>query len=233
MLRARKHLLRWLHLLLALDGLAALDLTSEPVLVAGDARRRARARRRPRRRGALHDPRRLRRARGGAGAVYWLHTHGLEALGAFDSTSLRPSPCAGAARRRSAAGAGLCRARRLDHADDHRASTSATRAASSTLVPADDLRRLAPPPRTPACAIARRRSHAGRRAVVCEPRGLFGLPAPKPIPSRFLSNARRTSSSSTSPARPRRADGGTRARQTLGVFKGLIAEFGPPACPTA
>jgi hypothetical protein len=90
-LRSRKALLRWLHLLMALDGLVAVDLTSElfwsPAMLedelAHDAALDVEALYTIH---AVYDDTHEDRA------VFWLHTHGLEALGAFDVDVLRPSP---------------------------------------------------------------------------------------------------------------------------------------------
>jgi hypothetical protein len=90
-LRARKHLLRWLHVLMALDGVIAYDLTSQLFWskamlddeLAHDAALDVEA---------LYTIHAVYEDVGDQRVVFWLHTHGLEALGAFDIDVLRPSP---------------------------------------------------------------------------------------------------------------------------------------------
>lgn len=223
--RARKHLLRWLRLLMTLDGLVAQDVTSQlfwssPMLedeLAHDADLDVEALFTVH---AIYDEQRPDRR------FYWLHTHGLEELGAFDFDVLRPSPDLA-----------------MNSGDPMRALAFAALEGHITptmtgfqlgqpggvvdFVAAGDFDAAAAPDD------ARLRSpdeaHTGRRAVVCEPRGLFGFLRKRPIPSRFLSgmsggatfNFSRTSSDLMA----------ERARATLEVFKGLVAEFGHTGLP--
>jgi uncharacterized protein YegJ (DUF2314 family) len=220
-LRSRKALLRWLHLLMALDGLVAVDLTSElfwsPAMLEDELAHDA----------ALdvealytihavyddtHDDR----------AVFWLHTHGLEALGAFDVDVLRPSPWLAeqaADPMRALAFAALEGIVTPNTTRFHLGSPGGVvdfvpvRMFDASAAPTDVKLRDPEPP------------HDGRRAVVCEPRGLFGFLRRRPIPSRFLEtvegevvfNFTKTASVLM----------GARARATLDVFKALTAEFGP------
>jgi hypothetical protein len=220
-LRARKHLLRWLNLLMPLDGLAALDVAStlfwSPAMLADEL---------------AHDADLDVEALYAIHAIYdehtpepvyhWLHTHGLEALGAFDIDVIRPSPLL------AQNVADPIRALAFAALEGHITPTSeyfqlGNPGGIVDLVPAqvfDD---------TAAAEDAKVRDHdelhSGRRAVVCEPRGLFSLFRKRPIPSRFLSTVDGNfvinfSSQSTGQM-------AARARQTIDVFKGLIAEFGP------
>jgi uncharacterized protein YegJ (DUF2314 family) len=222
MLRARKHLLRWLHLLMALDGVVAMDKTSELFWskamledeLAHDAALDVEA---------LYTIHAVYEDVGDTRVVFWLHSHGLEALGAFDIDVLRPSAWladqAGDPFRALAFAAleGVVSPTtthfRLGNpggvVDFVPVKTFDASAAASDV----QLRDPGPP-------------HDGRRAVVCEPRGLFGFLRRKPIPSRFLEtiegegvvfNFTKAASELMS----------ARARATLDVFKALIAEFGP------
>ena len=218
-LRARKYLLRWLHLLMALDGLATYDrgsglFWSRAMLddeLAHDADLDVES---------LYAIHAIYEGEGEARQVYWLHTHGLEALGAFDIDVLRPS-----------------RALVDNVADPIRAlafaalegviSPSTTGFALGApngrvdFVPADTFDATAA--RADAALRTPDEWHRGRRAVVCEPRGLFGFLRRKPVPSRFLADFAgsvvfnfTTDSSKLM---------GERARATLPVFQQLIAEF--------
>ncbi len=226
-LRARKYLLRWLHLLMRLDGLVAIDhaaglFWSQPMLddeLAHDADLDVEALYTIH---AIYDPDAEDRA------VYWLHTHGLEALGAFDIDVLRPSA-------------------ELAHhaADPLRALAFA--ALEGVITPSTTGFALGAPNGTvdfvsadafdanAARDDAQLRSpddaHSGRRAVVCEPRGLFGFLRRKPVPSRFLAGFTGdvvfnfTTVASTLMA--------ARACATLPVFQQLIAEFAGTGLPAA
>jgi uncharacterized protein YegJ (DUF2314 family) len=220
-LRARKHLLRWLKLLLSLDGLAAVDVASglfwSPAMLADEL---------------AHDADLDVEALYTIHAIYdehtpepdyhWLHTHGLEALGAFDIDVVRPSPMLA-----------------QNVGDPMRALAFA--ALEGVITPSTDLFLLGNPggaiELVPADAFnakaapqdAQLRSHdefhSGRRAVVCQPRGFLSLFRRRPIPSHFLSTADGNFVINFSAQATEQMAG--RARQTLDVFQSLIAEFGP------
>ena len=224
-LRARKYLLRWLHLLMELDGLVAIDhasgvFWSQAMLddeLAHDADLDVEALYTIH---AIHDD-------GGADpAVDWLHTHGLAELGAFDVDIVRPSRLLV-----QNAGDPL---RALAFAALEGSVTPSTEyftlgnpAGVVDLVPADTFNANAAP------EDARLRTHdefhTGRRAVVCEPRGLFSLFRRRPIPSRFLSNVNGNFVVNFSTASSQLM--AARARQTSDVFQALLAEFGPGGLP--
>ena len=224
-LRARKFLLRWLHLLMRLDGLVAIDhasgmFWSQAMLddeLAHDADLDVEA---------LYTIHAIYDEKAAAPEFYWLHTHGLAELGAFDIDVYRPSPLFAS-----------------NVADPLRALAFAALEGSVTpstefftlgnpggivdLVPADDFNARAAP------EDARLRTHdeyhAGRRAVVCEPRGLFSLFRRRPIPSRFLSSVDGNFVVNFSAASSQLM--AARARQTIDVFQALLAEFGPGGLP--
>jgi uncharacterized protein YegJ (DUF2314 family) len=225
-LRARKQLLRWLHLLTTLDGLAARDdsagLFWSPAMLddelAHDADLDVEA---------LYTIHAVYDEDAEARTVFWLHTHGLEELGAFDVDILRPSPDLAshpADPMRALAFAALegvitpsTTGFALGHPDG-----------TVDFVPAETFDRAA-------AADARLRTpdgwHHGRRAVVCEPRGLFGFLRRTPVPSRFLSSLSGdivfnfTKSATALMA--------ARARTTLPVLRLLMAEFAGSDLPTA
>jgi hypothetical protein len=218
-LRDRKRLLFWLKALMQPDGAVAIDggstvLWSQAMLddeLAHDADLDIESLY------AIHavqDPDR-------AGAVSWLHTHGLDALGAFDLDVLEPS-------RMLVANCG----------DPLRALAFA--ALEGTIGPDTDRFALAWPggevrlvhvDRFHAQASPEHQklrdpdSHSGRRAVLCEPAGgLLGRWRTQPAPSRFLSRLdddRVVFPFSTAAT----ALMSERARQTLGVFRDLKTEF--------
>jgi uncharacterized protein YegJ (DUF2314 family) len=220
-LRARKFLLRWLHLLATLDGLAALDLASglfwSPAMLADEL---------------SHDADLDIEALYTIHAIYeettpeptytWLHTHGLEALGAFDIDVVRPSPML------AQHVADPLRALALAALEGLVTPTSfyfqlGNPGGVVDLVPADDFNAQAA--REDASLRSHDEHHSGRRAVVCQPRGLFSLFRRRPVPSRFLSTLDGPFVVNfTSQATAQMA---ARARRTLDVFKGLVAEFGP------
>ena len=224
-LKARKYLLRWLHLLMSLDGLVAIDhdsllfwsLTMLEDELAHDADLDVEAL------FAIHavydedSPDRR---------VFWMHTHGLEALGAFDIDVLRPSPAL-------AQSAGDCMRALASAALEGHISPSTTNfslgnpGGAIDLVPADTFNGSAAP--ADANARTHDEDHAGRRAVVCEPRGLFGFLRKKPIPSRWLERLEDDVTFNFS--REASELMAARARATLDVFKALIAEFGPGGLP--
>ncbi len=220
-LRARKYQLRWLHLLMSLDGIVAIDLTSQLFWsqamlddeLAHDADLDVEA---------LFTVHAIYDEQTADHRVFWLHTHGLEELGAFDIDVLRPSAML-------ASNAGDCMRALASAALEGHISPSTSNfvlglpGGKVDLVPVETF-----DARAAAADVKLRHPeppHRGRRAVVCEPRGLFGFLRKTPIPSRFLE----------------RLDGdvvfnfskdaselmAARARATLDVFKGLIAEFGP------
>lgn len=226
-LRDRKRLLHWLRALMRDGGMIAADaasnmLWSEAMLddeLAHDADLDIESLY------AIHavqddrDPAR----------VSWLHTHGLEDLGAFDFDVLEPSPvfvanCGDPVRALAFAA--------LEGSIDP--STDRFRLAHPggdvRLVPADRFQGDAAPEhrklREPA------EGHTGRRAVLCEPAGgLFARWRARPAPSRFLSSMAAEglvvpfSASAT-------ALMAERARQTLGVFTDLKEEFAGLQLPT-
>lgn len=223
--RARKHLLRWLHLLMSLDGLVANDLQSQLFWsramlddeLTHDADLDVEALFTVH---AIYDP------AVANGRVYWMHTHGLEELGAFDFDVLRPSDLL-------AMNAGdPMRAIAFAALEGH-VTPSTTGfvmgqpGGTIDFVPAGDFDAAA----TPDDAGLRTTDpdHTGRRAVICEPRGLFGFLRKRPIPSRFLSaigdGVVFNFSTSASELMAERA------HTTLDVFKGLVAEFGPTGLP--
>jgi uncharacterized protein YegJ (DUF2314 family) len=224
--RARKHLLHWLRLLMSLDGLAANDLQSQLFWsrtmlddeLAHEADLDVEALFTIH---AVYDP------DSPDNGVYWMHTHGLEELGAFDVDVLRPSA-------QLAANAGDPM-RALAFAALEGLVTPSTTGfvmampgGAVDFVPARDFDAAAAPDharlRTPDHA------HTGKRAVLCQPRGLFGFLRKKPIPSTFLSRV----GDGVVFAFSKDASGlmAERARATLDVFKGLVAEFGPTDLPT-
>ncbi|HSC29160.1 MAG TPA: DUF4026 domain-containing protein [Vicinamibacterales bacterium] len=218
-LRDRKGLLYWLRTLMQADGAVAIDgsstmLWSKAMLddeLAHDADLDIESLY------AIHavqDP-------GRDGAVSWMHTHGLEALGAFDVDVLEPSPLL----------VSNC-------GDPIRALAFA--ALEGTIDPDTDRFQLAwpggevrlvPVERFHALAATEHKNlrdldqHSGRRAVLCEPvGGLLGRWRTRPVPSRFLSrlNDDRVVFPFSTAATALMAD---RARRTLGVFLDLQEEF--------
>jgi hypothetical protein len=219
-LRARKHLLRWLRLLMALDGLAAFDLdagvTWAPARLddelAHDADLDV---------ASLYtvdavcgpiDPDR----------VTWLHTHGLEGIGAFDIDILEPSPAAalflGSTPLRALAFAAL----EGDVMPTTRSFPLGGPDGDVALVPADTFQRTAAPEHA-ALRVADA-AHAGRRAVVCDPAGRFS--SARPRPSRFLATATDDAYYSFSVAAC--AIVAARAAATLPVFRELHRELAGP-----
>jgi uncharacterized protein YegJ (DUF2314 family) len=223
--RARKYLLRWLRLLLSLDGLAAYDLQSQLFWsramlddeLAHDADLDVEA---------LFTIHAVYDGEAPDHRVFWMHTHGLEELGAFDVDVLRPS-----ADLANNAGDPM-RAIAFAALEGVVTPTSTgfvlgMPGGAVDFVPAADFDTSAAADetrlRTPDSA------HSGKRAVLCEPRGLFGFLRKKPIASRFLSrvgdgvvfNFSKDSSELMA----------ARARATLDVFKSLVAEFGSTGLP--
>jgi uncharacterized protein YegJ (DUF2314 family) len=160
--------------------------------------------------------------------VYWLHTHGLDELGAFDFDVLRPSPDivaqAGDPLRALAFAAleGVI-------SPSMRGFALGAPGGVVDLVPVREFDAQA------SSDVAQLRdakdSHGGTRAVLCEPRGLLGFLRRKPIPSSFLSTGTGDLVFNyTNQATDLMA---ARARATLDVFKALVAEFTPGGCVAA
>ena len=218
-LRSRKRLLFWLRALLQDDGVIAVDGTSKllwsPAMLDDELAH-----------GAdldiesLYTIHAVQDSRA-SGRVSWLHTHGLDALGAFDVDVLEPSPtfveCCGDALRALAYAAlegtiGPDTDRfQLAYPGGEVRLVSVGRFHSQASLEHQKLRDL--------------EAHDGRRAVLCEPvRGLLARWRTRPVPSRFLS--RLTESSFVFPfSEEATALMSERARQTLGVFRDLGAEF--------
>lgn len=219
-LRDRKHLLRYLRVLMGSDGVAACDHVSNLFWsraglddeLAHDADLDIEAVY------CLHavtaDEDRER--------VIWLHTHGLAALGAFDFDIL--NPCADLM---GGAGDGL---RALAFAVVEGAVAPATPKFELAypggvvrLVPVSEFHRLAPP--EDQALRDNDKDHNQGRSVVCEPqRGLLAR-GRRAEPSRFLSRPidDGTVFHFSHAASELMAD---RARRTLAVFERLRAEFG-------
>jgi hypothetical protein len=217
-LRGRKHLLRWLHLLMSLGGLFALDSDSgvlwSPAMLEDELAHDADL-----------DIASLFTLHAVPCAeqpddVCWLHTHGLDGLGAFDFDILRPS--------RAVWTMGARATRALAFAAIEGETTPSTARFALGLpdgdvafVPAEIFQRTAAAEdaalRTPDA------QHGGRRAVVCDPRGRLASMWRTPRPSRFLSTAGDGALYTFS-----QASGivvADRARATLPVFRRLIDEF--------
>jgi hypothetical protein len=220
MLRDRKRLLHWMRALMRPDGAIACDLGSTLFWshgmlddeLAHDADLDIQALYTIH---AVYDPNEDNR-------VSWLHTHGLEELGAFDVDILSPSPLL----------ADIC-------ADPIRALAFA--AIEGRITPSTSRFRLAEPGgavrlvpverfhRDAAIEHQRLRDtdqvHLGRRAVLCEPaRGLFGFLKAQLRPSRFLSEM--TDQNWVVPFSPAAtALMAERARKTIDVFEQLRQEF--------
>jgi hypothetical protein len=219
-LKDRKRLLFWLQALMQSDGAVAIDggstlLWSRAMLddeMAHDADLDVESLY------AIHavrDPH-------DANRVSWLHTHGLDALGAFDVDVLEPSPlfvsnCGDPIR--ALAFAALEGA----IAPDTNRFELAYPGGAVRLVPVDRFHARASPDHEKLRDLDS--SHGMPRAVLCEPAGrLFGRWRTRPEPSRFLSvldDDRVVFPFSTAAT----ALMSERARQTLGVFRGLKAEF--------
>jgi uncharacterized protein YegJ (DUF2314 family) len=161
--------------------------------------------------------------------VEWLHTHGLEELGAFDIDVLQPSPvfvanCADPIRALAFA------ALEGEIAPDTDRFPLAQPGGDVRLCPssrfdaeaADEHRQLRSPDPV----------HSGRRSVVCEPAGgLLGRFRTRPVPSRFLS--RLDSEAFVVPfSTSATALMSERAKQTFRVFRDLVEEFAGFDLPT-
>jgi hypothetical protein len=223
--RARKHLLRWLRLLMSLDGLAAIDTLSQlfwsPAMLddelAHDADLDVEA---------LFSVHAIYDDQSADRRFYWLHTHGLEELGAFDIDVLRPSHDLA-----------------MNSGDPMRALAYAALEGivkpgtlgvpigmpngTVDLVDGQEFDRLAS--REDAQLRTLDEHHSGRRVVVCEPRGLMSFLRKRPIPSRFFSEL--TGGATINFTKAASELMAERARATLPVFQGLFAEFGPTGLP--
>ncbi len=218
-LRDRKHLLRWLHLVMSLGGVVAFDAESflfwsQAMLddeLAHDAELDVEALY------ALHAV-----TTAGGDGVSWLHTHGLERVGAFDVDILSPS------------------ARLLANISDP-VRALACAALEGTANPGDPRYLLADPGGevrlVPVAEFNRQASpahralrdddeaHSGRRVVLCEPvGGLLARWRQSPVPSTFLSTVDddRFLFQFSDRATALMAD---RARQTVSVLQRLTEEF--------
>ena len=181
-LRDRKQLLRWLHLLMTAGGVIAIDEASwlpwsaamleDELLHDADLDVEAIY--------TLHAV-----TKEGATTVCWLHTHGLEEVGAFDIDILEPSEMLMANVSdpvRSLACAAL--EGTASPGDGH--YVLAHPGGHVRLVPVADFNSLASA--TLKALRDELPAHSGRRVVLCEPvGGLFARWRKAPVPSRFLS----------------------------------------------
>lgn len=225
-LKDRKALLFWLRALMEPDGVIAIDGTSTLLWsramlddeLAHDADLDVEAL------FAMHavqdpaDPRR----------VTWLHTHGLEELGAFDMDVLEPSPMFVANCSDPMRAAAFAALEGTIQPDTERFPL-ASPGGEVRFVPVDRFHTDA----APAHQQLRDQddAHSGRRAVICEPvGGLLARWRSKPVPSRFasrVSGGGMMSPFSTSATTLMAA----RARQTLDVFRRLGDEFSELGLP--
>ena len=218
-LRDRKHLLRWLLLLSTAGGLVAIDdmswlpwsraMLEDELLHDADLDVEA-----------LYTLQAV--TPDGGGAVSWLHTHGLEEVGAFDIDILEPSEMLIANisdPMRSLA----CAALEGSASPRDGRYAMAHPGGDVRLVPVSDFNRM---------ASAEHRAlrdelpaHSGRRVVLCEPvGGLFARWRQTPVPSRFLSrvDADRLVFPFSDSATVLTAE---RARLTVPVLRRISAEF--------
>jgi uncharacterized protein YegJ (DUF2314 family) len=223
-LRDRKRLLFWLRALMRADAAIAIDdvstlLWSHAMLddeLAHDADLDVESLYALH---AVHDSE-------NSSQVEWLHTHGLEALGAFDIDALQPSrafveSCADAFR--ALAFAAL--ERTISPESDR--FTLAFPGGDVRLVPADRFQRHAAPEH--AKLREHDAAHSGRRAVLCEPVGaLLSIWRSRPAPSRFLSELLRADDLVFPFSATASAMMAERARQTLPLFRQLREEFANP-----
>ena len=225
-LKDRKALLFWLRTLMEPDGVIAIDGTSTLLWsramlddeLAHDADLDVEAL------FAIHAV----HGEDNPARVTWLHTHGLQELGAFDMDVLEPSPtfvanCADPIR--AAAFAALDGSIQPDTDRFPLASPGG----DVRFVPVDRFHADA----APAHQQLREQdeAHSGRRAVICDPvGGLLGRWRSKPVPSRFASRVSGgpmvTPFSTTATALM-----AARARQTLEVFRRLGDEFAGLSLP--
>jgi hypothetical protein len=163
---------------------------------------------------AVQDPRDAHRAS-------WLHTHGLEALDAFDVDVLEPSPTLVASCSDAFRALAFAAVEGTIDIDTDRFEL-AHPGGDVRLVPVERFHAQASPEHQKLRDLD---SHSGRRAVLCEPAGGFlSRWRARPVPSRFLSglNDDRIVFPFSTAATTLMSE---RARQTLGVFRDLQAEF--------
>ena len=219
-LRDRKRLLFWLRALIQPDGVIAIDdssmlFWSAAMLedeLAHDADLDIES---------LYAMHAVQDASDGS-RIEWLHTHGLEELGAFDLDILQPSTtfvdnCSDPMRALAFA------ALEARIAPDTERFPFVHPGGDVRLVSADRYQAEASPEhqklRDPD------RVHSGRRAVLCEPvGGLFGRWRTRPVPSRFLSSLNTDGMviPFTTAATELMAE---RARRTLTILRALKEEF--------
>jgi len=219
-LRDRKRLLFWLRALMQSDGAIAVDggstlLWSHAMLddeLAHNADLDIESLY------AIHaveDPRDAHRAT-------WLHTHGLEALGAFDVDVLEPSPTLVANCSDPLRALAFAAAEGTIDIDTDRFGL-AHPGGDVRLVPVERFHAQASPEHQKLRDLDS--AHSGRRAVLCEPvGGLLSRWRTRPVPSRFLSRPvdDRIVFPFSTAATTLMSE---RARQTLGVFRDLQEEF--------
>jgi hypothetical protein len=218
-LKDRKRMLFWLRALMQPDGVLAVDGTSmllwSPAMLDDELAHDA-----PLDVEALYTIHAV-LDESGTERNAWLHTHGLEEIGAFDIDVLSPSPLFAS-----------------NPADPFRALAFA--ALEGAIAPDTDRFMLAHPRGDVRLVSAQRfqtdaapehqklRSndpdHSGRRAVLCEPvGGLFGRWRTRPSPSRFIS---RVEDGVTFPFSKAATElTAERAAQTMSVLRHLRAEF--------
>jgi hypothetical protein len=160
--------------------------------------------------------------------TYWLHTHGLEELGAFDVDILEPSPTMAANCGDPIRALAYAAMEGTVSPDTDRFQVAHPRG-EIRFVPADRFQSEA------SSGHQRLRDleteHRGRRAVVCEPAGgLFGRWRTRPVPSRFFSRFEDGAVLHFSTAASELMS--ERARQTVPVFQRLKDEFESLKLPT-
>jgi hypothetical protein len=227
-LRDRKHLLFWLRALMLTDGVIAFDdasmlfwsqsMLDDEIAHTADLDIESLYAIH-----AVHDAQQSTR-------VVWLHTHGLEELGAFDVDVLQPSSmfvdnCGDPIRALAFAALEGAIAQNCDR------FPLAHPGGDVRLVPVDRFHAEAAPEhqrlREPDPV------HSGRRAVVCEPvGGLFSRWRTRPVPSRYLSSLA-TDGFVVPFSTAATALMSERARQTLPVFSALKEEFASLDLPAA
>jgi hypothetical protein len=220
LLADRKRLLFWLRALTQADGVIGVDTTSQllwsPAMLEDELAHDADL--------DIEALYTIHAVSDGSGnsRVRWLHTHGLDALGAFDIDVLEPSPlfasnCADALRAAAFAaleGTIAPGTPRFELADP---------GGAVRLVPVDEFHTHASPKHQQLRNLDG--AHGAPRAVLCEPvGGLFGRWRTKPVPSRFLSTMSddRFVTPFSAAATALMAE---RARKTIEVFGSLREEF--------
>ena len=153
--------------------------------------------------------------------VFWLHTHGLEQLNAFDIDVLQPSPMAMSISGdivRALAFAALEGAIQADASEVPLAWPGGT----VSLVPVERFHAQAAERYT---SLRELDTHGGRRSVVCEPAtGFFSRWRRRPVPSRFLTglNDDQVVFHFTAAATALMSE---RARRTVPLFAAMVLEF--------